>query len=241
MADEFVRFFQEKTKYERSRLRHPGITETWPGRYKRYPGAPRISLTRPKIEDGPSLWSCLQKRRSVRFFKDRPVSPDILSLLLWASQGITEREGGLELRAAPSAGALYPVETYVSAQNVDNLPAGIYHYDVAGHALERIKTGNFGRELARAALDQNFLATASLVFIWTAIFARSAWKYRERACRYIYLDAGHLAENLALAAVACGLGSCQVGAFFDQEINSIVGVDGEKESTIYLGAVGYPR
>lgn len=240
MADEFVRLFQEKTKYERSRLAHTRITEKWPGRYKRYPGAPRITLPPPKIDNGATLWSCLQKRRSVRFFQERSINLDILSLLLWASQGITEREGGLELRAAPSAGALYPVETYLSVQNVESLPAGIYHYDVAGHALERIKTGNFGRELARASLNQNFLALAAVVFIWTAIFARSTWKYRERAFRYIYLDTGHLAENLALAAVACDLGSCQVGAFYDQEINFILSVDGEKESTVYLSAVGFP-
>jgi SagB-type dehydrogenase family enzyme len=111
---------------------------------------------------------------------------------------------------------------------------------VAAHALEKLKSGSFNKQLARAALDQDFLAEAAVVFIWTAIFARSSWKYRQRAYRYIYLDAGHIAENLALAAVACHLGSCQVGAFYDEEINALLGLDGREESTIYLSAVGFP-
>jgi len=241
MEDEAGRIFQEKTKYFRSRLTGLGRAEKWPGRYKRYPGAPRIALPRPTPEPQFSLWSCLQKRRSIRYFRDLSLPLETLSLLLWASQGITAEEAGFELRAAPSAGALYPIETYLSAQKVSDLPPGIYHYDVKSHVLEKIKTGDFSRELARAALDQDFLATAATVFIWTALFARSTWKYRQRAYRYVYLDAGHMAENLALAAVACGLGSCPVGAFYDEEINGLLGVDGREESTIYLSAVGFPR
>ena len=107
--------------------------------------------------------------------------------------------------------------------------------------LEEIKIGNFGDDIAYAALDQNMCATASVVFIWTAIFGRSKWKYAQRAYRYIYLDAGHVAENLALAVVSIACGSCQVGAFFDDEINEIVGVDGTEESSICLSVVGHPK
>jgi len=240
MNDEIGRIFQEKTKYRRGQLSGLSRTEKWPGRYKRYPGAERIVLPSPQPLDKTSLWECLSRRRSVRSFKNLPLPLETLSLLLWACQGITAREFGFELRAAPSAGALYPVETYLSVHLVKELEPGLYHYDVAAHALEKLKSGNFSQLLARAALDQDFLAQAASVFIWTAIFARSSWKYRQRAYRYIYLDAGHIAENLALAAVACHLGSCQVGAFYDDEINTLLGLDGREESVIYLSAVGFP-
>lgn len=240
MSEEIGRIFQEKTKYRRGQLGGLSRTEKWPGRYKRYPYAPRISLPPPQPPDKASLWDCISQRRSVRKFSSQPLSLEILSLLLWASQGITSREFGLELRAAPSAGALYPIETYLSVHRVNDLEPGIYHYDVAAHALEKIKRGDFCQAIARASLDQSFIAEAAVVFMWTALFARASWKYRQRAYRYIYLDAGHIAENLALAAVACKLGSCQIGAFYDEEINALLGIDGREESIIYLTVVGYP-
>jgi SagB-type dehydrogenase family enzyme len=94
--------------------------------------------------------------------------------------------------------------------------------------------------LARACLGQEILISAVVVFVWSGIFVRSKWKYKQRAYRYVYLDCGHIAQNLALCASILGLGSCQVGAFYDDEINKIVGLDGEEESVIYLSVVGYP-
>jgi SagB-type dehydrogenase family enzyme len=164
-----------------------------------------------------------------------------LAFLLWASTGIQRTEHGYEYRVAPSAGALYPIETYIAANNVEELREGIYHYSIKNHWLEEIKIGNFGNSLANAALDQEMCADASVVFIWTAVFGRSKWKYSQRAYRYIYLDAGHVAENLALAAASIGCGSCHVGAFFDDEVNSIVEVDGTDESSICLSVVGHPK
>jgi SagB-type dehydrogenase family enzyme len=164
-----------------------------------------------------------------------------LAFLLWASTGIQRTEHGYEFRTAPSAGALYPIETYIAASNVEDVVSGIYHYNIKNHLLEEIKSGNFANDLAHAALDQEMCADSSVIFIWTAIFRRSKWKYSQRAYRYIYLDAGHIAENLALAAASINCGSCQVGAFFDEEINSIVGVDGTEESSIYLSVVGHSK
>jgi SagB-type dehydrogenase family enzyme len=179
-------------------------------------------------------------RRSIRNFAREPLDPAELSQLLWAAQGVTREAVNWEFRAAPSAGALYPVETYLSVQNVSDLEPGIYHYSPRDHTLSILKEGDFRVNLAEAALDQDFLADAGVVFCWTAVFARSAWKYAERAYRYVYLDAGHIAQNVALAAVALGLGSCQVAALYDDEVNALLEVDGAEESILYLTAVGRP-
>ena len=97
------------------------------------------------------------------------------------------------------------------------------------------------RERVLAALNQKMCIEAAAIFVWTAIFNRSKWKYEERAYRYIYLDAGHIAGNLTLAATAAGLGTCQIGAIFDDEVNAIIGVDGKEESAIYMSLVGHPH
>lgn len=233
--------FQEETKYVRGKL--GGGLLDWrkrPGLYKSYPGAPRVKLDPPQKEGGALLWETIKARRSVREYRNIPMSRPHLSQILWACQGVTKRISGYEMRAAPSAGALYPVETYLSVQNVEGVERGIYHFHVLDHELELIRQGDLRREVAEAALDQDFLADAAVVFAWTAIFDRSKWKYRERAYRYIYLDAGHIAQNVALAAVALGLGSCQVAALFDEEVNGLLGVDGQEESIIYMTAVGHP-
>jgi SagB-type dehydrogenase family enzyme len=233
--------FQGETKYERGRL--PAGYLDWrkkPGPYKVYPDAPRVKLPAPEIGGGMPVWEAISRRRSVRDFGRIPLSAAALSQLLWASQGVTRVMGEHALRTAPSAGALYPVETYISAQVVDGVAQGIYHYNVRNHELELLRPGDCRAAMAEAALDQGFLTEAAVVFAWTAVFARSKWKYKERAFRYVYLDAGHIAQNVALAAVALGLGSCQIAALYDDEVNALLGVDGKEESIIYMTAVGPP-
>jgi SagB-type dehydrogenase family enzyme len=124
--------------------------------------------------------------------------------------------------------------------NVEGIPPGIYHYNIRHHYLEEIKTGNFRSDISEAALNQSMCYHAAVVFIWTAIFNRSKCKYGERAYRYIYLDAGHIAENLALSATSIQLGSCQIAALYDDEVNRLINVDGILESTLYLSVVGIP-
>jgi SagB-type dehydrogenase family enzyme len=136
---------------------------------------------------------------------------------------------------------LYPVETYLVVNSVETIKPGVYHYAVPDHALEQLKAGDYSAEIARAALDQEMAQRANVVFVWTGVFGRSKWKYKQRAYRYVYLDAGHIAQNLALAAEALGLGSCQIAALYDEEANDLLGVDGEEESTIYMTSVGRPR
>lgn len=233
--------FQQETKYERDRLGGEGRDWSRPLEpYKTYPNAPKIALEPPVVEGGLGLWEAIAKRRSVRDFTKTPLGRADLSQLLWAAQGITARVGGYALRAAPSAGALYPVETYLVVNAVEGIEPGVYHYDVQAHGLDQLKLGDFKLAVAQAALDQETAYHAGVVFVWTAIFQRSKWKYGQRAYRYIYLDAGHIAQNVALAAVALGLGSCQIAALYDDEANALLDVDGKTESTIYMTAVGQP-
>jgi len=206
--------------------------------YKEYPDAVRrIPLKLEAVPPG-DLWDCLRRRRSQRQYQARPLRLDELAALLWATQGITLAGRNYLLRAAPSAGALYPVETYVAVHQVEGLESGIWHLEVPDFELALIREGDVRRSLMDAGLFQSFLGTAWVVFIWTGILDRARWKYRERAIRYLFLDAGHICQNLMLAATALGLGSCPVGAFFDGEVEELLGVDGVAEVALYLASVG---
>jgi SagB-type dehydrogenase family enzyme len=234
-------FFQKETQYIRGKIGGgPLLWHAKPETYKHYPKAPKYELGVPQKDGGMPLWEAINLRHSIRNFKNQPLKKEIFSQLLWATQGITHESVGFEFRAAPSAGALYPVETYLVIHNVEEIESGIYHYGVQNHELEQLKKGDFREAVARAALDQDMAYSASVVFIWTAVFQRSKWKYEQRAYRYVYLDAGHIAQNLALAAVSFELGTCQIGALYDEEVNALIGIDGEEESVVYLSAVGQP-
>ncbi len=234
--------FQTKTKYLRNKSL--GGNLDWankPEIYKDYHSNKTIQLSNQFQDATISFAQVLKKRKSIRTFSTKPLSKDDLAFLLWTSTGIQRTEHGYDFRTSPSAGALYPIETYIATNNVEDIEKGLYHYNIKKHLLEEIELGYFGNKLAHASLDQQMCSDASAVFIWTAIFRRSKWKYSQRAYRYIYLDAGHIAQNLALAATSIAVGSCECGAFFDDELNSIVGIDGTSESTICLSVVGYPK
>ncbi|MEN6338436.1 MAG: SagB/ThcOx family dehydrogenase [Phycisphaerales bacterium] len=233
--------FQQQTKYSAGVTRDEIVQRgPRPELYKSYPDSEKAPL--PMFEPDPlmTLDQILSDRKSVRRYQVKPLSLGQLSYLLWASNGIQRSEDGREFRTAPSAGALYPIETYVVANDVSDLERGVYHYGLRSHELERIQAGDLRESVAAAALGQTTCAKAPVVFAWTAIFARTTCKYGQRSYRYIYLDAGHIAENLALAAVSLGLGSCQIGALYDDEVNKLLGVDGVEESIVYMSAVGVP-
>lgn len=186
------------------------------------------------------LWQVVAARRSVRRFRDQAIPFDQLAALLWATQGPTGRVGPHRLRAAPSAGALYPVDTWVVVNRVDGVAAGVWRLDPDRWRLHGVRAGDWGVELARAALGQAMVAQAACTFCWTAVMDRSTGKYGQRAYRYVYLDAGHIAAHLSLAAEALGLGSCAIAALFDHEVAELLGVDPEREPPLYLTAVGVP-
>jgi len=234
------RYLQE-TRYQRRSMGEKSLAYPRAPLYKEYPdAAARLSLDPEAGRRGANLWQCLAQRRSQRDYLDRPLTQTEVAALLWATQGITGSMGGYQFRAAPSAGALYPVETYLAVHRVEGVAPGIWHFQVLDFALELVAAGDFRQPLAAAGLAQGFLAEAGAVFIWTGVLNRARWKYRERAVRYLFLDAGHICGNLMLAATALGLGVCPVGAFFDEEVEGLVGVDQKDEVALYLAAVG-PR
>lgn len=233
--------FQEETKYTPERI--GGYSLDWkdfPDPFKDYESPLAIvDLPRPELTDDPNLWKALTKRRSKRIYRNTErLTLGELSVLLWATQGITEKYGDTLFRTAPSAGGLFPIETYINIRFVEGLEEGIYHFRPGKFDLEFLKKGEFSRMLAEAALGQGIVAAAQATFIWSAILARSKWKYRQRAYRYIYLDAGHICQNLYLAGEAIGLGVCAIGAFFDDDVNQIINVDGSDETVIYMATVG---
>jgi len=232
--------YQDETKYLRDGMKvYSSDVFERSEQYKHYPDATKVlPLPTVRPEGKADFWDTLINRRSQRDFTKEPLVLDELALLIFATQGITEKWGDTMFRAAPSAGALYPIETYVHANRVDGLDCGLYHLNIARQALELIRPGDCGPSLAIASLGQDMVSDSAAVFIWTAIAGRSKWKYHERAYRYIYLDAGHIGQNLYLAATALGLGCCTIGAFFDAEINEIIGIDGQNETAVYLGVVG---
>ena len=232
--------FQKQTKYQREKM--SGKDLDWsskPQLYKEYPGSETIELSKVNPLIDTSLYDALKNRKSIRSFNNKAVSKEVLSYLLWSSTGISRKTESFEFRTAPSAGALYPIETYLVVNNVEDIKPSVYHYSIKKHYLELLKEGDYSVEIAEAALGQKMCTKAAVVFMWTAVFERSKWKYDQRAYRYIYLDAGHIAENLALTATSLGLGSCQIAALYDDEVNEIIGADGIDESVIYMSVVGY--
>ncbi|GBE00739.1 nitroreductase family protein [bacterium BMS3Abin08] len=245
MNEEIGKRFQQETKYDPDELKERSLKGLrQPERVRAFEAPLGITqLPDPDIEKlKKPLWELLLKRRSRRIFNENePLSINLLSVVLWATQGITDRYGDTFFRTAPSAGALFPVETYLMIREVDGIEHGLYHFDARAFQLELLSRGDYSKDLALAALSQAMVTKAQVTFLWTAVVGRSKWKYRQRAYRYIYLEAGHIAENLYLACEALGLGTCAIGAFFDDWVNSIIGVDGIEETIIYMATVGSPK
>lgn len=170
-----------------------------------------------------SVEEAIARRRSVREFKDVPVVLAELSQLLWAAQGITGEDGFK--RAAPSAGAKYPIEIYVVAGRVDDMMAGIYHYVPETHSIEVVRRGDFRGALCDEALSQEWVENASLDIVITGVYERTKEKYGERGVRYVHMEVGAVAENIYLQAESLGLSTTFVGAFSDEGVRDILNTD----------------
>lgn len=182
-----------------------------------------------------SVEKAVRSRRSHRSFAKKDLSLEKAAQLLWSGQGIT---GSNRRRAAPSAGALYPLELYLIADRVSGLAEGIYRYLPDDHALRPVLEKDSLREVAEAALHQNFIARAPLALVIAGVEERTADKYGERAARYVLIEAGCSAENIHLQAEALGLGTVIVGAFHDQHLHKTLHMDGD-EVPLLIMPVGY--
>lgn len=192
------------------------------------------ALPQPRTKGSVSLERCLLQRRSVRAYRRAPLTLAETGQLLWAAQGIT---AGGYLRTAPSAGALYPLEVYLVAGEVENLPPGLYHYRPARHDLLPAKSGDLRSQLAQAALEQDCVRDGAITMVFAAVYARTRAKYGQRAERYVHMEAGHAAENVCLEATALGLGAVTVGAFRDERVKQIAGLPNAQQP-VYLIPVG---
>ncbi|WP_036269996.1 SagB/ThcOx family dehydrogenase [Methylocaldum szegediense] len=193
-------------------------------------------LPAPRTSGTVSVEEALHKRYSVREFRSAPISLKDVSQLLWAAQGITHED---RLRTAPSAGAIYPLELYLVAGDVLNLPAGIYHYLPERHRLAVIRRGDFRADLAAAAMRQEWLKDSAAILVFAAVEQRTKAKYDSRGPGYVRMEVGHAAQNALLQAVALGLGGTPVGAFEEEWTAQVLGLAAD-EKVLYLVPVGKP-
>jgi len=207
-----------------------------PAPYLRVGDRPTVTLPSLGVPPAMTVAQAMQQRRSLRQYADRALTAEQLAWVVSAATAITSGEG---YRTAPSAGALYPLETYVVATRVDGLDPGVYHVDVRAQALEPVRSGSVAGDLMVAGLGQDFLRQAPAGLVLTGLFQRSRWKYRERHYRYVCWEGGHVAQNVYLAAEAVGLGACMVGAFVDGMVNDLIRVDGRREAALGLITLGH--
>lgn len=196
-----------------------------------------LRLPEPRRTSAVPLEAALAGRHSVRSFARTPLSREALGQLLWAAQGLNRPDGG---RTAPSAGATYPLELLVLVGSAEDLPPGLYRYRPAAHALAPVDGRDRRKDLARAALGQDWMADAPAVVVVAAVPARTARRYGSRAERYVAIEVGHAAQNLCLQAAALGLGTVPVGAFADTEVEALLGL-GPGEHPYLLLPVGRAR
>ena len=201
-----------------------------------------IDLPLPKDIDVKTidLVKAIENRRSVRNYSEQPLTLDELSFLLWCTQGVKEvLDEVATLRTVPSAGARHAFETYLLVKRVQGLRPGLYRFLAVEHKLVEFSLDpSLAEKITEACLDQRFVKTSAVAFIWVAVPYRMVWRYGERGYRYLHIDVGHVCQNLYLAAEAIGSGVCAIAAFDDEAINDILGIDGKQQFVIYVATLG---
>jgi len=228
---------QEIETDQKKGLPHPPLQKPAPK------GASQVKLPDPKtFQVSPvSVSDAIASRRSHRRFNASPLTLSELAFLLWATQGVQRvvRDGVASLRTVPSAGARHPFETYLIVNRVTDLEPGLYRYLFLDHKLCFLRSDpEFPAKVTEACLGQEFVGQAAVVFAWTTIPYRTEWRYSVFSHKVIALDAGHLCQNLYLACEAIGAGTCGIGAYHQEKMDALLGVDGQDEFTIYLAPVG---
>lgn len=192
-----------------------------------------LSLPQAKVFGKLSVEEAISARRSVRSFKEQDLTLFQISQLFWAAQGVTET-AAWRRRAAPSAGALYPLEVYVLWRNM------LWHYLPEIHSIELNRKGIAQDDLADASLGQSAIRQAPACFVISGFYSRTAAKYGKRAQRYVHIEVGHAAENLLLQTIALGLGGVTIGAFQDAEVKRLLNLS-EDEAPLYVIPVGHKK
>ena len=186
------------------------------------------------------LRKAIDQRRTLRRYTNESLSIDELTFLLWTTQGvkaITKRP--VTLRTVPSAGARHAFETYVLINSVTGLKPGLYRYIALEHALLPLDAeADIAQQISDACQRQKQITASAVTFIWVAEMTRMYWRYGERGYRYIHLDAGHVCQNLYLAAEAINCGVCAIAAFDDDQLNGVLKLNGNDQFVVYLGTVG---
>ena len=237
--------FVEETKY-------PNISESDQRQDKPQPpyeipveeGKPLIDLPNPETIDfgGYDLRQAIEERRSLRRYTDESLTLEELSYLLWLTQGVkkVDEKRHVVWRTVPSAGCRHPFETYLSINRVDGLKPGLYRYVATEHKLVALRIDDsFNDELTEACMNQRQVKTSAVTFIWAAVPYRTVWRYSERSYRYLYLDAGHVCQNLHLAAESINCGICAIGAYHDDAADELMGFNPPEMFVIYMASLGH--
>jgi SagB-type dehydrogenase family enzyme len=246
--DEPWETFHENSKTSRYEPQLPGaqllkrMDEMWEAYpYRGYAAPVPLPKTPMKLEL--SLHDAILRRATARSMKPAPISIDQLAALLHYSYGITRDNQDTvfprPFRTTPSGGGLYPLEIFFHTSQVGGLRTGLHHYDPTGNSIRCIYEGDRSRLISDAMVQNNLALDASVIFFVTAVFERSTFKYLNRGYRFICIEAGHLAQNMNLVAVALGLGSVNIGGYFDRQIDDVLELDGLSHSTIYMIAIGH--
>ncbi len=194
-----------------------------------------VKLPAPRTGGSMSLEQALSVRRSVRSYRDKPVSLEDLGQLLWSVQGCSDQEGH---RTAPSAGALYPLEMYAVVGAINGLEAGVYHYAPADHALSKRLDGDLRQQVAKISLEQMWVSQASWLAVFCAVPQRVTDKYGPNSRLFVDMEVGHAAQNLLLQAVALGMGTCVVGAFKADQLRDALQIP-QSQLPLLIVPVGY--
>ena len=240
----FSKLFHKQTDFDFQIGSLPTNPQYWPKewkeiQYKSYPRMPKIELPK-NFPDLGKFENVLKNRHSTREFNTgKELTLNQLSTLLYFSAGVKSNNANPNLvrRFYPSGGARYPLEIYLGIKKVDEIDSGIYHYNVKEHLLENIGGSEYLNELL-PALYYPWSRDAAVIFILTAAWDRNFIKYKDRGYRIVLMEAGHLAQNLALTAAALNIGCCNLVGFHDKKINEILDIENSDESTLYMAVLG---
>lgn len=222
---------------QRMKVPPPPLQKSYPENAELIDLIPPDDLTVGRME----LLEAINRRKSHRRYTAEPLTAEELSFLLWTVQGVheTDEKGIATRRTVPSGGARHPFELYLAVNRVDGLEPGLYRYLPLDHKLYFLwPDSELNKKVATACRQQAFIGNGAVVFIWTAVPYRSEWRYSAVAHKMIAIDAGHSCQNLYLASGAIGAGVCAIGAYHQEEMDSLLKVDGKEELTIYAGVIG---